>query len=85
MSEELGINDFEETCVIFDNIDSVKEKKLRDYLQNLLSKLLTMGRHSKTTVIYCSHQPYDGNRTKEILNECDTLTIFPRTLVGTLG
>jgi hypothetical protein len=63
-----------------DDIDSVKDKKLKEYLLNLLSKLLTMGRHSKTTVLYCSHQPYEGQKTQDILNECDSLTIFPRTL-----
>jgi hypothetical protein len=80
MKEELGIDDFKDACVIMDDIDSVKDKKLKMYLLNLLSKLLTMGRHSATTVLYCSHQPYEGMKTQDILNECDSLTIFPRTL-----
>lgn len=80
LTEEMQIDELKESCVIFDDIDNIEEKKLKLKVFSLLSKLLTMGRHSKTTVLFCNHEPNDRDKTKSILSECDTLTIFPRNL-----
>lgn len=72
--KELG-----ECAIIFDDIDSIKEKDIKKAVQALLSQCLEIGRHYKITVIMTNHILCAGNDTKRILNECHTITCFPHS------
>jgi len=47
-----------------------------------LNSVLETGRHFNVEVIYTSHLATDGHATKRILNECNSVVIFPSGLGG---
>ena len=68
------------SIVIFDDIDTIANKKLMESLINFQSQLLEMGRHRNIKCLITSHLINGNNRkqTRTILNEMHTLTIFPK-------
>lgn len=66
--------------VIFDDIDTIPDNKLRMAVYKLLMDILEIGRHKKIYVLVTSHL-INGNERKNartILNEATTITIFPK-------
>mgnify|MGYP001178168281 CR=1 FL=1 len=82
LDAELSSKDFQDSLVAFDDCDNIKDKLLSQKLDKLLTNLLQCGRHTNTTVIYLSHIACNGHSTKAILNECHTITFFPKGLGG---
>ena len=72
--------EFKNTLVIFDDIDSVANKKVKDVIYGFLFKLLKIGRHSNTSVVYIGHELYAEHKLKNVLNESMYITFFPRYL-----
>ncbi len=72
--------EFSNCFVIFDDIDSITNKKTKDIVYGLLNKLLKIGRHYGTTVAYLGHELYSSHELKCILNESHYITIFPKYL-----
>jgi hypothetical protein len=66
--------------VIFDDIDSIVNKKTKEKIYGLLNKMLRTGRHFGTSVAYAGHELYASPELKSILNESMTITFFPRFL-----
>jgi hypothetical protein len=79
---ELSSEDFKDSLVIFDDVDCIREKKLKNKIKEILDKLLQTGRHYNSSVIYLSHLTCNGGDTKLILAECHSITVFPNTLNG---
>jgi len=74
-------DEFSDSFVIFDDIDSISaktDKKTKDIIYALLSKMLRIGRHFGLSVAYVGHQLYKD--LGEILDESMTITFFPRFL-----
>ena len=44
--------------------------------------MLEIGRHHNVSVIFTSHNATMGLDTKRILNECHSITLFPKNLGG---
>lgn len=82
MEEEFVIDDFKDCLVIFDDTDCITDKKLRTKVNSILGMILETGRHTNTYCIYTSHLATAGNDTKRILNECHSITFFPKTMGG---
>lgn len=82
LEEEFEINDFRDSLVIFDDTDCITDKKTKLKVNGLLNLILETGRHTNTYCIYTSHLPTSGNDTKRILNECHSITFFPKSLGG---
>ena len=82
LEEEFVIDDFKNCLVIFDDTDCIADKKLRTKINGILGMILETGRHTNTYCIYTSHLATAGNDTKRILNECHSITFFPRTMGG---
>lgn len=72
--------EFSDSMVIFDDIDSIVNKKTKEKIYGLLSKMLRIGRHFQISVAYVGHELYHSNDLKSILNESQTITFFPRYL-----
>jgi adenylylsulfate kinase-like enzyme len=64
-------------CVIFDDISTIKEKKIREEVLHLRDDLLEVGRHNNVYVISTNHQLMDYRNTRTLLNEADFITFFP--------
>jgi len=78
----IGVEDFKNSMVIFDDTDCITNKILRTKINGLLGLILETGRHFNTSCIYTSHVPSAGLDTKKILNESHSITIFPSALGG---
>ncbi|MFM7980362.1 MAG: hypothetical protein ACKPKO_13700, partial [Candidatus Fonsibacter sp.] len=61
---------------IFDDIDVISDKKIREALYNILNHILYIGSH------LTSHLPTNGKDTRRILNEAHTATYFPHSASG---
>lgn len=72
--------EFSDSFVIFDDIDSVTSKKMKEKIYGLLNKMLRIGRHYNISVAYLGHELYHSNELKSILNESMTITFFPKFL-----
>jgi hypothetical protein len=68
-----------DSIVIFDDIDSIEDKKLKVKVSGLRDLLLTAGRHENISVIVTNHLLTDYKNTKTILNEVNATTFFPKS------
>ena len=82
MNTVFTLEDFENSLLLFDDIDVIVNKKLKKKLFDILNNLLQTGRHSSTTIIYTSHIATNGNDTRVILSEATSITCFPKTMNG---
>ena len=82
LNMELSSEDFKNSLVILDDVDCIREKKLKNKIKDILDKVLMTGRHFSTSCIYLSHLTTAGADTKMILAECHSITVFPNTLNG---
>mgnify|MGYP000517635805 FL=1 len=76
ISDPIPYTDFNECCVIFDDIDAFTSK-LKKAVYELLEKLLKNSRKHKVTVLMTSHG-CTGLELKPILNEANVIVFFPR-------
>jgi hypothetical protein len=74
--------DFKDSLVIFDDVDNISDKKLKNTVWLYLNNFLQTGRHHKISVAITFHVSAGGNATKMILNEATSLTFFPATIGG---
>ena len=79
LNEEIMLNDFKDSLVIFDDVDSIGKKVLKKKIYDIMNNILTMGRHYNISCIYTSHCITNAHETKVILNEAHSITIFPKT------
>jgi Cdc6-like AAA superfamily ATPase len=80
INDTFEIKDFKDSLVIFDDVDCITDKKLRTKVVGILNMILETGRHENVYCIYTSHLATAGNDTKRILNECNSITFFPKTM-----
>lgn len=75
-------NEFQKgDLVLFDDCDTIQDKKLKDTISKLKNDILETGRHQNLYIIITSHLINGNDRkdTRTILNEAHTLTIFPKS------
>jgi chromosomal replication initiation ATPase DnaA len=82
LNVDFDISDFKKSLIIFDDTDCLKNKWIKEKVNQILDMILQTGRHTNTSCIYTSHLVNDGLNTKMILNEAHSVTIFPSTLGG---
>lgn len=82
LNTNFTIEDFENSLIIFDDIDCLINKMMKKKLYEILSMILETGRHSKTSCIYTSHLACKGHESKTILNECSSVTVFTKACGG---
>ena len=78
-TDPISIKDFENSVVIFDDIDVISDKKIREAVYALLNQILEIGRHHSITCLVTNHLPSNRSDTRRILNECHSFTYFPRS------
>ena len=77
VSDPLDIKEFEKSCVVFDDIDVIGNKHIREAVYKILNQILELGRHHHITCIITNHLATNGKDTRRILNECGSITYFP--------
>ena len=76
--EALDVDIFENSVVLFDDIDSHRDKNVVKFVQGLRDIMLERGRHKKIDVINVSHQVMNYRVTKGLLQESNMVTLFPK-------
>ena len=74
----LKLEDFADSLVIFDDIESSEFPKATKMAYNLLDDMCKNGRHHRIAVIFCNQECRMGTKTKPILSTVTTLVIFPQ-------
>lgn len=67
------------SLVIFDDVDQILEKKDMQKIQKLINEILCNGAHFNIGIIVTNHLLSDYKNTRCILNECSSITIFPKS------
>ena len=80
--DPIKVQELSESVCIFDDIDVISDKKVREAVYNILNQILEIGRHYKITCIVTNHLPTNGKDTRRILNEAHTVTYFPHSAGG---
>lgn len=65
------------SAVIFDDIDSIRDKKVKSAVITLRDSLLKTSRHYNIQVLCTNHITCDGQNTKGLINECKMLVLYP--------
>jgi len=79
MSDPLSVDDFVDSMVIFDDIDVISDKKLRESVYQLLNSLLETGRHTRSSICISNHLATNGKDTRRVLNEAHSVIYFPHS------
>lgn len=77
---KIDLEEFRDSLIIFDDIDSIFNKNMKAKIYGFLSKLLRLGRHQNISVAYVGHELYASHELKYILNESHSITWFPQFL-----
>lgn len=72
--------EIEDSVIIFDDIDTMKDKKMRRMLQTFRDFLLEQGRHFNIRVIMTSHLMFNYKETRISLNEATAIVFYPRAV-----
>lgn len=75
LEDPLEYNEFENCCVLFDDVDALTGK-LYKYIYALRDKLLKNSRKKNVTVITTSHS-FSGRDLQPVLNESQIICFFP--------
>jgi energy-coupling factor transporter ATP-binding protein EcfA2 len=79
LEDPIEVSDLSNSLCIFDDIDSISDKSLKNAIYALLDSILTTGRHFSISCIITNHLPSSGHLTRQILNECHSVTYFPHS------
>jgi GTPase SAR1 family protein len=90
LDHPLNVEDFRGSLLIFDDYDTVGEKKIQEQVNDLLDQCIQIGRIKSSEgltvaesrsgdidVLIAKHQLYDNKKTKLILVEATSVTFFP--------
>lgn len=78
LADPMDINELPDGClVLYDDMDTITEKAVKENAFNLLNQILQIGRHKKISCIVTSHLATDFNRTRIILNEAHYICVYP--------
>lgn len=77
LTENLQAEDFKDSCVIMDDVDTIIDKKLRKKVMEIQGSILQVGRHFNVSAIITSHIATNGAETRLILAEAHAIVFFP--------
>ena len=69
--------DFAESVVVFDDVDTITDSRIRKAVCALRDNLLECGRHYETRMVCTSHIISNYSSTRKLLNEATSVTFFP--------
>jgi hypothetical protein len=82
VNEPIDTEVFKDSMVIFDDIDVIRDKDIKEAIYDILNSILEIGRHFNINCILTNHLPSNGKDTRRILNECHSITYFPHSGAG---
>jgi hypothetical protein len=77
VSDPYDVSEFENSLVLFDDVDVISDKKIKEAVYNIMNQILETGRHYNVSCIMTNHLATAPN-LKRILNECNWYCYFPQ-------
>jgi len=80
IDEPICVEDFKNSLVIFDDIDSIMDKKVLETVIKLNDVIYDRGRHDNISIIRTNHKATEnknGNQTKTSIENSDIIYVFP--------
>ncbi len=77
INPKTDLNELRNSMLIFDDIAEIQDEQEREDTKHLLKDALKNGRKKNISVACSNHLLYDGNKTKDMLYQCDKLIVFP--------
>ena len=74
--------ELKDSVCIFDDIDVISDKKIKESVYSIMNNVLEIGRHFNITAIITNHLPTNGRDTRRILNEAHAYVFFPHSAGG---
>ena len=74
--EPFDYTTFEDSLVIFDDIDKIPNKQMKNAIKQLMDEMIHLGRSYNISVLMTNHDLTEGSRTKTILSSSDSITFF---------
>jgi hypothetical protein len=71
----------ERSILYFDDCNTVQNKKIKEYIENLAGDIMEVGRKLNITIIMTNHLviPNERKIARTIMNEVQYLTVFPKS------
>ena len=79
MSRTLTANEFKKSLVLFDDIDVISNKRIKQKVYEIMDSINQIGRHHNVTCLVTSHNACAGKDTRTILNESTSIVLFPKS------
>lgn len=79
VDEPITPEQLEGSIVVFDDVDSIQDKAILREVLNLRDRLLKTSRHSDVYVVCTNHLSCDYKATRTLINECRSITVFPKS------
>ena len=80
--DPIKIEDLKESIIVFDDIDVLSDKRIKEAVYDILNQALEIGRHFSVSIICTNHLPTNGIYTRRILNEASLIVYFPASAGG---
>ena len=77
LEQKLTLEEIKKSLVIYDDVEFTANKEIDGELTRLSDLILQQGRSLGISFVYITHQSNNYKATKNILNECHSVTIFP--------
>ncbi len=79
LNNPLDISLFNNSMVIFDDVDQINNTKIKKEIYKIIDEILCNGAHFYIDIIITNHLMTNYKETRIILNECSSITIFPNS------
>lgn len=74
---KITVKNLHDSIIIFDDWESISNKFQREFIYNMIKKILEESRKLSCDVVIITHGTLQGKLTKPILFECDSYVVFP--------
>ena len=73
---KITLDEVRDSCIIFDDIDAISDKKVKKGIEDFRKQILITGRHYNISSCSTTHKATNYNETKDLLNESHFVTFF---------
>lgn len=77
--DPLTLEEMHNKLVIFDDVEALSDKNVKNELFDFRNKCINAGRHEQVDVIVCRQNLLDAHKTRDILNGVFQVVIFPHS------
>ena len=78
LNDPIDIKELSQSLIIMDDVDTLRNKEMRVYLEGLRDEILEIGRHYDVRMLITSHLLSNYSATRRVLNEATCVVLFPR-------